>query len=51
MVVKYQIEAITATYTFTYVAVPGRNRRLFHIAITEKIAFENWTFFALINTL
>ena len=26
-----------------YVAVPGRNRRLFRFVITEKIAFENWT--------
>ena len=25
----------------TIVAVPGRNQRLFHFAIIEKIAFEN----------
>ena len=28
-----------------YVSVPGRNRRVFHFAIVEKIAFEKWMFF------
>ena len=38
-------------YITISVAVPVRNRTLFRFAIAEKIAFENWTIFALINTL
>ena len=32
-----------------YVAVPGRNQRLFRFAIVEKIRFESWTFFTFTN--